>query len=696
MPRNVKQKDFDYYLTNLDWGDGTEIDREITQFTRNDVFEHNYERPGFYSINGLVFKYNELGIEALGNPDVSMDAAGWEEVSTSYPNGFPNPSVTKRYVQTNRTVTELSSSMSTFQRRPSENMDTRYQIVETYKSTTPIYIGSSVENQYNSVGEHLTNCVVGEIEKRPHPEAGSWEGNNRLNGISISIPITLDVSEIDYLQYSFEVNLPNPNLNTNGVDTVIQNTEPNWGKKSSYRIREKLYTPKADGTVDWSNVYLKEKTVQGIGGSNQDPNRSSDVKNGGWQRIQGVMFVQERPEKDSDDNEINDEDFKYNIIYMLLEIIPQADSVPLGYTDVNYDTWDRENKDFIGIRNLSFKTPNTENIIRPVEWQRFYSNIVVNPRDDYDSPLYEENDFALIGGLSKESVHFKSLSSLLAYDIDEGKYKSDVRPDYNQYDLLAMYDTFAKYDDKLYNELLTPYTKKIHEDYAPYYNKIDENNNLISQSLYNKKSITNGMFNKDFHGAFDNTYITDVDIGSTKMFKSVKPMWEQLGFDNSNYDNPSLNGYWKNIIPNDFQLDDKEGIVKQDLPDPERGALTPRIPREEYVFISGSSQEWNDGYYWPVLPLINHVGIFEDDVNTSLYGDESISNATNIVDSDMNLIFNLNFDVDEVDELQDSTNTTNIRYSTDSLLLLDDNKRVFKDTEDITDTIEKDIRRQAF
>ena len=173
-------------------------------------------------------------------------------------------------------------------------------------------------------------------------------------------------------------------------------------------------------------------------------------------------------------------------------------------------------------------------------------------------------------------------------------------------------------------------------------------------------------------------------------------MWEQLGFDNSNYDNPSLNGYWKNIIPKDFQLDDKEGIVKQDLPDPERGALTPRIPREEYVFISGSSQEWNDGYYWPVLPLINHVGIFEADVDTSLYGDESISNATSIVDSDMNLIFNLNFNVDEVDELQDSTNTTNIRYSTDSLLLLDDNKRVFKDTEDITDTIEKDIRRQAF
>ena len=98
--------------------------------------------------------------------------------------------------------------------------------------------------------------------------------------------------------------------------------------------------------------------------------------------------------------------------------------------------------------------------------------------------------------------------------------------------------------------------------------------------------------------------------------------------------------------------------------------------------------------YWPVLPLINHVGIFEDDVNTNLYGNESIDKITNTIDSDMNLIFNLNFNVDEVEELFDFTNTNTIRYSTDSLLLLDDNNRVFKETEDITDTIEKIYRRQ--
>ena len=35
--RNVKKQDFDYYLTNLDWDDGSDIERDIKQFTRNDV-----------------------------------------------------------------------------------------------------------------------------------------------------------------------------------------------------------------------------------------------------------------------------------------------------------------------------------------------------------------------------------------------------------------------------------------------------------------------------------------------------------------------------------------------------------------------------------------------------------------------------------------------------------------------------------
>ena len=63
--RNAKKKDFDYYLTNLDWDDGSPIERDIKQFDRNDVFDHTYERPGFYSIKGLVFKFEKVMLDAV-------------------------------------------------------------------------------------------------------------------------------------------------------------------------------------------------------------------------------------------------------------------------------------------------------------------------------------------------------------------------------------------------------------------------------------------------------------------------------------------------------------------------------------------------------------------------------------------------------------------------------------------------------
>ena len=56
------KKQFDYYVTNLNWGDGTPIEyvSKPKLFDRSFNFEHNYERPGFYTITGLVFKYSLL------------------------------------------------------------------------------------------------------------------------------------------------------------------------------------------------------------------------------------------------------------------------------------------------------------------------------------------------------------------------------------------------------------------------------------------------------------------------------------------------------------------------------------------------------------------------------------------------------------------------------------------------------------
>ena len=66
--------------------------------------------------------------------------------------------------------------------------------------------------------------------------------------------------------------------------------------------------------------------------------------------------------------------------------------------------------------------------------------------------------------------------------------------------------------------------------------------------------IHNGFINKNLTNTFKDTALNNVDIATTKVYKGVKPMWEQLGFENDDSDVPNQNNYWKNIIPKDYDF----------------------------------------------------------------------------------------------------------------------------------------------
>ena len=72
--RNAKKKDFTYYLTNLDWGDGSEIDRSIKNFDRNDVFDHAYEKIGehakFDSTKKVMVDYGTSMLPSYSKSDL--------------------------------------------------------------------------------------------------------------------------------------------------------------------------------------------------------------------------------------------------------------------------------------------------------------------------------------------------------------------------------------------------------------------------------------------------------------------------------------------------------------------------------------------------------------------------------------------------------------------------------------------------
>ena len=74
------------------------------------------------------------------------------------------------------------------------------------------------------------------------------------------------------------------------------------------------------------------------------------------------------------------------------------------------------------------------------------------------------------------------------------------------------------------------------------------------------------------------------------------------------------------------------------------------------------------------------------------YGDGIITSDNPIDET----LFNLVFDVDDVEELLDTTTNYNIEYRVDGILDLDENNRVDILTNDISDTLENDINKQAF
>ena len=108
-------------------------------------------------------------------------------------------------------------------------------------------------------------------------------------------------------------------------------------------------------------------------------------------------------------------------------------------------------------------------------------------------------------------------------------------------------------------------------------------------------TIHNGFIDKRFHDSFKDTGLNDVDIATTKMYKGVKPMWQQLGFELNSFDIPNTKYYWGNIIPSHYTFQNVNGITfKTSFPDdfPEEGYGVgvgilggSRTPRTSYTEI---------------------------------------------------------------------------------------------------------------
>ena len=212
-----------------------------------------------------------------------------------------------------------------------------------------------------------------------------------------------------------------------------------------------------------------------------------------------------------------------------------------------------------------------------------------------------------------------------------------------------------------------------------------------------------GFINKKLTNTLKDTALNNVDIATTKVFKGVKPMWEQLGFESDASDVPNEKIYWKNIIPQDYNFFDlpnsfeiKNVEVNSDI-GVSNGMKTPRQSYYEIIVIDDGPQEWSENYLYPILPKLNKFGVFDDDVNVETsYGNASIAPITNIDETDNNLLLDVDFNQNDTDDLIDKTDINKIEYNQDFQLSLDENLRLQIDTLIIPDGIETEKSEQAF
>tara|TARA_R100000008_G_C3578371_1_gene166729 strand:+ start:188 stop:841 length:654 start_codon:yes stop_codon:yes gene_type:complete len=214
--------------------------------------------------------------------------------------------------------------------------------------------------------------------------------------------------------------------------------------------------------------------------------------------------------------------------------------------------------------------------------------------------------------------------------------------------------------------------------------------------------IHNGFINKNLTNTFKDTALNNVDIATTKVYKGVKPMWEQLGFENDDSDVPNEKIYWKNIIPKDynfFNLTDTLEINNIEVDSDVGVSSGAKIPRQSYrdIIINEDNQVWDNEYLYPILPKLNKFGVFDDDVNVETsYGNSSIAPITNIDEIANNLLLDVDFDQNDTDDLIDKTEINKIEYNQDFQLTLDENLRLKIDTLIIPDGMETEESEQAF
>tara|TARA_R100000005_G_scaffold95570_1_gene77659 strand:- start:530 stop:3541 length:3012 start_codon:yes stop_codon:yes gene_type:complete len=230
------------------------------------------------------------------------------------------------------------------------------------------------------------------------------------------------------------------------------------------------------------------------------------------------------------------------------------------------------------------------------------------------------NTLPIIGGHSKESSYYKTIKRQLGFISDDTKISIPFRYDG---DKLKTELALVKMENQSNNdlELLPSYTTQ----------RTDENGDVIYNGISPiREELGNG--------------IGDCDLTNIKYYNEPKSLYELLGFDNEEINRVDNPRYWKNIIPKDYSIFNREGLDGE-------------------IIDTYSEQEWLDGYYYPVLPKYDQSGRFiEDDFPNDKIPFPLEAPITDENDSDKSLLIHIMNESMDTNIIKDISGNDNLGF----------------------------------
>ena len=331
------------------------------------------------------------------------------------------------------------------------------------------------------------------------------------------------------------------------------------------------------------------------------------------------------------------QDFKLGRFYIY--DVDWGDGTPRGFTaepeqiDENtalYHTYETNGIFEINGTMVRVKTDENNNIMGIIYNKKFRLRINVNSGTDEDFKYFGsdgysfipyENTTPIIGGISQQSNYYKKVKRQLGF-LENEKIKIDFK---NKSDKLKTELALLKMENQNFDnlEVLPAYMEE----------RLDEDDNVIYNGISPiKEELGKGL--------------GDCDLTNVKFYNTPKSIWEMFGFEEEDLNqvgNPDKPRYWKNIIPKDYSIFNREGIIEEPM-------------------NTETEQEWIDGYYYPVLPAYGTNGRFIENEFRNRTPFPLQGSITDETESDKDLIINVINDKVDVDIFNDQSGNKNYGF----------------------------------